>query len=110
MGLALDPVLTGTIKVELRQARGRRARSRRSTCEMPSLNLPWVGWTKGKGIPAKATFAMRTEKGITRLDDFYIEGEGFSAVGKLTLDKGGLLSADFVNISLNQDDSFSLKL
>lgn len=109
MGLALDPVLTGTIKVDLRQAEDG---VEKQTIDLRNavLNLPWVGWTKGKGIPAKATFAMRTEKGITRLDDFYIEGDGFSAVGKLTLDKSGLLSADFVNISLNQDDSFSLKL
>ncbi len=109
MGLALDPVLTGTIKVDLRQAEDG---VEKQTIDLRNavLSLPWVGWSKGKGIPAKATFAMRTDKGVTRLDDFYIEGDGFSAVGKLTLDKGGLLSADFVNISLNQGDSFSLKL
>ncbi len=109
MGLVLDPVLTGLIKVELKQMQDG---GEKQTIDLKdaTLNLPWVGWSKGKGIPAKATFAMRSAKGVTYLDDFYIEGEGFSAVGKLTLDKGGLLSADFVNISLNQDDSFSLKL
>jgi hypothetical protein len=109
MGLVLDPVLTGVIKVELKQMQDG---GEKQTIDLKdaTLNLPWVGWTKGKGIPAQATFLMKSAKGVTYLDDFYIEGEGFSAVGKLTLDKGGLLSADFVNISLNQNDSFSLKL
>jgi hypothetical protein len=102
-------VLTGVIKVELKQMQDG---GEKQTIDLKdaTLNLPWVGWTKGKGIPAKATFGMKSSKGVTYLDDFYIEGEGFSAVGKMTLDKGGLLSADFVNISLNRDDSFSFKL
>ncbi len=109
MGLVLDPVLSGSIKVDLKQLDGG-AEKQTVVLDEAQLSLPWVGWSKGKGIPAKATFAMKTDKGITRLDDFYIEGTGFSASGSLVLDKSGLKQADFVDISLNDGDSFSLKL
>ncbi len=109
MGLVLDPVLSGSIKVDLKQLNNG-AEKQTVVLDDALLSLPWVGWSKGKGIPAKATFAMKSDKGLTRLDDFYIEGTGFSASGSLVLDKSGLKLADFVDISLNEGDSFSLKL
>lgn len=109
MGLVLDPVVSGPIKVDLKQFRDG-AEKQTVVLDDALLSLPWVGWTKGKGIPAKATFSMKTDKGITKLDEFYIEGTGFTASGSLILDKSGLKQADFVDISLNDGDSFSLKL
>ena len=109
LGLVLDPVLSGTIKVDMKQFKDG---SDKQTVDLEDaeLGLPWVGWTKGRGIPANATFILRTVKGLKHLDDFYIEGTGFSASGKLVIDKNGLLRADFVDISLNDGDSFSLAL
>jgi hypothetical protein len=109
MGLVLDPVLTGTIGVDVTQKKDG-VEKQSVDLTRATLDLPWVGWTKGKGIPARATFVMRSDKGITELDDFYIEGTGFSAVGKLRIDKTGLLLADFVNISLNDGDAFAMRL
>jgi hypothetical protein len=109
MGLVLDPVLTGTIAVDVTQKKDG-VEKQSVDLTRATLDLPWVGWTKGKGIPARATFVMRNDKGITELEDFYIEGTGFSAVGKLRIDKTGLLLADFVNISLNDGDAFAMRL
>lgn len=109
LGLVLDPVLTGNIKVEMEQ---RQDGPQRQTVHLEDaeLLLPWIGWSKGKGVGGKATYTMRTDNGVTWLDDFYIDGPGFTAAGRIALDKGGLRHADFTDISLNEGDSFSLKL
>ena len=72
------------------------------------LNFPWIGWTKGKGIPAKASFSMRENKGTTRFEEFKLNGPGFSAQGAFVVDKTGLLQADMKNVKLNQIDDFDL--
>lgn len=109
MGFSLEPVVSGSVKIDLLQQDNG---PQKQTVDLgdAELKLPWIGWAKGKGIPATATFSMSTSKGVTKLDDFYIEGPGFSAAGRLVVDKGGLALADFANISLNQGDSFSLRL
>ncbi|MFZ1813040.1 MAG: DUF3971 domain-containing protein [Rhizobiaceae bacterium] len=109
MGLELAPVIRGTIKVAVEQG-GKNDGYQVMDLSAAQLALPWVGWTKGKGIPAKATFRLRTEKGISHLDDFYVEGPGFSAAGKLAFDKTGILTADFANVSLNEGDNLAVAL
>lgn len=109
MGFSLEPIVSGPVNIDLLQQDNG---PQRQTVDLADaeLKLPWIGWTKGKGIPATATFSLNSAKGVTKLDDFYIEGPGFSAAGRLVIDKGGLALADFANISLNEGDSFSLKL
>jgi hypothetical protein len=109
MGLSLEPVIDGPIDVSVEQID---ADTQAQTIDLgkAQLALPWIGWSKGKGIPAVASFRMTRTDSITELDDFYIEGEGFSAAGTLKFDNKGILSADFADISLNERDSFSLQL
>ncbi len=109
MGFSLEPIVSGPVNIDLLQQDNG---PQKQTVDLgdAELKLPWIGWVKGKGIPATATFSMSAAKGVTKLDDFYIEGPGFSAAGRLVIDKGGLALADFANISLNEGDSFSLKL
>jgi len=107
MGLKLAPIIAGTMKVRFEQ-QGKQGERHEVDLTDAELSLPWVGWTKGKGIAAKASFRMKADGQKTRLDDFYIEGPGFSAAGSIVFDKQGLLSADFANISLNQGDSLSI--
>lgn len=109
LGIVLDPVVKGVIKVQMEQQQNG-PQKQSVSLDDAELALPWVGWTKGKGVGGKATYSLRTEKGVTWLDDFYIEGPGFSAAGRIALDKGGLLLADFADITLNEADSFALKL
>lgn len=88
------------------------------------LILPWIGWSKGKGIKASATFTLtaksggppRTDDETARLpdnisvDDLVLKGDGFSARGKLRFDKGELVSADFSQVTLNRNDNFAVKV
>ncbi len=60
------------------------------------VQLPWIGWEKGAGVPAKATFALGTPvDGVTRLSDFDFSGDGFTIAGDVSLKDGGLSAARF---------------
>lgn len=72
------------------------------------LNVPWAGWSKGAGIPAKATFVMKTEGSTTTLSDFELDGKSFSVDGAVTLSSGSLSSAQFSSVKLNRDDNVSV--
>jgi hypothetical protein len=109
MGLALDNVIDGPIEVNVEQV-DQNTQKQTIDLQNAQITLPWIGWVKGKEIPATASFVMERNDKITELKDFYIEGEGFSAAGTLAFDPEGVLSADFTNISLNARDSFSLFL
>ena len=97
------------------------------------LILPWIGWSKGKGIKATATFELvPIETGATRqtanaqaeeearkglglpgaftIKDFDLKGEGFSAAGNLEMRNGQLIKADISRASLSRDDAFSVDL
>ncbi|MEC9342316.1 MAG: hypothetical protein VYD64_00585 [Pseudomonadota bacterium] len=109
MGLSLDPVITGDMQVRVRQGRDG-VEIHDIELDNAEINLPWIGWTKGKGIAANASFRIRNDGGVTRLDDFYLEGEGFSAVGSIAFDKSGLVMADFTNVTLNEGDLLSVQI
>jgi hypothetical protein len=109
MGLTLEPVVNGTVKVRVEQQPDK-PEVHKIDLTNATLSLPWVGWSKGKGIAANAVFRLETTNGVTRLNDFYLEGEGFSAAGSLAFDKKGVVSADFANVSLNQGDSIAVRI
>lgn len=74
------------------------------------LSLPWAGWSKGAGIPAKASFVMETADARTVLDDFALEGETFAVRGSLALRDGELEGARFHNVRLNRSDDFAIDI
>ena len=74
------------------------------------LSFPWVGWTKGAGIPGTARFVMKQDGERIELSDFELEGESFSAKGVILLDGGDLSEARFSNVSLNRGDEIAVKL
>ena len=44
------------------------------------VSLPWIGWSKGAGVPAKATFVLDKQDGVTRLSNFNFSGDGFAVL------------------------------
>jgi hypothetical protein len=76
-----------------------------------TLSVPWIGWTKGSGIRAKAQFEVSGE-GEQRTDirNFVLDGEGFGAKGNLALSGGSLTSADFSSVQLSPADNYSITL
>lgn len=75
-----------------------------------SLNLPWIGWSKGSGIGATAEFEVSGPADNTQLKNFRLKGDGFGASGSLTLSKGGLAAADFDSVKLSSLDDFALSI
>lgn len=75
-----------------------------------TINLPWLGWSKGPGISAKTSLELSTKSGLTTIDKFNLVGDGFGVQGKILVSKTGLTSADFDHVKLASLDDFSVSL
>ncbi len=75
-----------------------------------SISLPWIGWSKGAGIGAKATFSASTTDGVTQIDALKLDGDGFGAAGALVLDKSGLNSGEFSSVQLSKGDNYAISI
>jgi hypothetical protein len=73
-----------------------------------SLSLPWIGWSKGAGIAAKAEFTVKANDGVTEISDFRIAGDGFGTTGDLRVDDAGLVSARLNGVRLANGDDFAV--
>ncbi len=76
------------------------------------IDLSWLGWRKGAGVPAKATFDLtqsETDNGKFDINNLVVTGDGFGVKGDLAIAKGDFQSADFSDIRLNRNDRLSLK-
>ncbi|TIR45744.1 MAG: hypothetical protein E5X28_14285, partial [Mesorhizobium sp.] len=74
------------------------------------LDIPWAGWSKGAGIPAKVTFTMAKSGSTTTLSDFDLDGKSFSIDGDVTLVNGALSSARFSKVALNRGDDVAVSV
>lgn len=106
LGIDTGEVLTGPITVELSQTP--EGNVIKADLKQARLSFPWIGWAKGKGIPATATLVQSTSKGVTRISDLSVKGSGFSFLGDLLLDKGGLRQAKMSRLRLNKSDDLSV--
>ncbi len=108
----LDALLSGIVKVEVDDARSGAeadaARTIRADLQPATLSIPWVGWSKGAGVPAAVSFAMKAAGGRTELSDFSLRGESFAASGTVLLNDGGVERVRFPAMRLNRGDDFSL--
>ncbi len=78
--------------------------------EDATISLPWIGWSKGAGIDAKATFSVLTNEGVTEIDDLELDGDSFGAKGKLLVDKSGLSSGQFTSVQLAKGDNYAVRI
>ncbi|MCL6708377.1 DUF3971 domain-containing protein [Pseudomonas sp. R2.Fl] len=95
MAMTVTRVDEARQKVELDLARAR-------------LSVPWVGWTKGQGVAANATFEISDNDGTTRVTGLDLSGDGFGVSGDLVVGKDGLQSADFRQVRLSQGDDYAV--
>jgi len=105
----LSDIIDGTISVEL----NRIDKDRQSVSidlAKARLDLPWIGWSKGSGIGAKADFEISGPDDNLQIKSFALKGDGFGASGALTLSKGNLVKADFDTVKLSSLDDFAVSL
>lgn len=110
LGIAVAPVITGLIDVVMEQNEGRKAAQIFVDLKDAEISLPWIGWRKGEGIPAKASFRMTLANNTTKIHDLKMTGEGFYLNGDLVIDKKGIKSVDIPAVSLNEGDDLSLRI
>jgi len=109
LGIDTDGILTGPVAVSLGSQQGG-GTSISVDLRNAKLSFPWVGWSKGKGVGASATFVMYSKNGITELKNIKLRGSNFSAEGSLTVDKSGFRSARLKKIKLNKTDDFDVNV
>ncbi|MDR3492994.1 MAG: AsmA-like C-terminal domain-containing protein [Ancalomicrobiaceae bacterium] len=112
MGLDLSKVLTGPIQIAIVQSPGNE-KSRHFDIDLTParLTLAPFGWTKGAGVPAKASLDYIDDDKSARLENFTIESEGVQIKGRIDLDRDHKpASADFVRFALRKGDDAKLKL
>lgn len=107
-GIDLNPVVKGPIDVKIIQRDG--TEKYQIDFKNAEISMPWVGWSKGKGIGAKAEFSLKQKDGLYRLNDFKLKGSGFYSAGNLLMSKRGLISADIKQLKLNETDSIAVKV
>lgn len=105
----LSDLLSGTIKVDVEQL-DEGKRNIVADLTAARLDLPWVGWSKGPGIPAKVSFVMNRDGSNATLSDFNLSGKTFSIKGDVSFTDTSLSSANFNDVKLNRDDDVSVKI
>lgn len=105
----LDALLSGSIEVEVNESKGE-ARAIKASLESALLSIPWVGWSKGSGVPATVDFNMKTTGDRTEISNFRLSGDTFGASGTLSLSGGEVARIRFPSARLNRTDDFSFDM
>lgn len=105
----LSDLLSGTIKVAIDKS-GEDAQQVSADLTNARLDIPWAGWSKGAGIPAKVAFNMAKSGSTTTLSDFALDGKSFSIDGNVTLVNGALSAARFSKVALNRGDDVAISV
>lgn len=108
LGIDLSPVIEGPIKVAIVERSG--TQSYKIDFKDAVISMPWVGWSKGKGIPASSEFSLKASGNLFNLNDFKLIGTGFFAAGNLVMSKKGLISAKLSRLKLNDNDNIALNI
>ncbi len=76
-----------------------------------ALTVPWLGWTKGSGIGAKASFETVSGEGRDMtLHDFKLSGDSFGVRGDIQLSGGALTSASLSQVQLSPADNYAVSI
>jgi hypothetical protein len=76
-----------------------------------ALTVPWIGWTKGSGIGAKAEFEVVSgEAKALSINSFRLSGDSFGVRGEIQLADGALTQATFDRVQLSPADDYSVSV
>jgi hypothetical protein len=112
VGLDLGGLVEGAIGLSVSQPDPTQLRSRVEADLGPArLTLAPLGWTKGPGVPAKATFDLWDDDKGLHVDNLALDSEGLALRGNLLLDKDrNLVAADFTRFALRKGDAAKVKV
>ncbi len=73
--------------------------------------MPFLGWEKGGGVPAKLDVRIEQTARGTKFQDVLLSGEGFQAAGEFSVDKSGkLASLTMKDVKFKPGDNFDINL
>ncbi len=113
MGLDLSTFLSGSIQVAITQNPGGNEKARHIEADLTTarLTLSAFGWSKGTGVPAKATLDILDDDKGTHLENVSVESEGIQIKGRADLDKDRRpLLLDLAKFSLRKGDDAKVHL
>ncbi|MBT9372357.1 AsmA-like C-terminal region-containing protein [Rhizobium sp. CSW-27] len=105
----LSDVVDGPVVAEVTRLDGER-QGIKLDLTRANLSLPVIGWTKGAGIAATASFELIEKDKGADVHKLQLAGDGFGIRGDLRMDEAGLATADFSQMQLSPDDDFVLSL
>lgn len=105
----LDLILTGNTPLAIDRSEENQIRINTSLDDAV-FTLPWIGWTKGIGIPASLAFDFVEDGPRSALNNLAFSGDGFGARGRLEVDQSGLALARLEQVALNPGDNFSIRV
>lgn len=106
----LDTILGGSARVRLAETAEKGKRAVTADLRQSVIKLPWIGWSKGVGVPAEATFDIVQDGNRIAISNFRLSGESFAARGAIDLTDGNLVSARFNAARLHRDDDFTVAI
>ncbi|WP_158284798.1 DUF3971 domain-containing protein [Oricola cellulosilytica] len=106
----LEALVRGATPVAVASVEGSPAMAISADLTSAQLSLPWIGWMKGSGIGAKATFDLVRNGNDTHLENFSLDGDTFSADGDVRISPAGLQLARFGKVRLNEADDVSISI
>lgn len=106
----LDGLVAGTLVLKIDAAERSGVPSVTADLAKARLSLPWVGWSKGAGVPASVSFDLARDGDASRLSDFELKGESFAIAGDVELAGAALASAKFDTVRLNRGDAARVEI
>ena len=112
IGLDLGDMVHGAISLAVAQPSPQDPKRRvEADLTAARLVLSQFGWSKGPGVPAKATLDLVDDDKGVRLENLVIESEGLAIAGTVALDKERrIVSADFGRFALRKGDQAKLRV
>ncbi|MGH6926302.1 MAG: DUF3971 domain-containing protein [Propylenella sp.] len=90
MGIGFGQLVTGPVQAYLMNT-GELGQQVALDLKQTRINLPFLGWEKGPGVPATASFVMDKTAEGTQLSKFLLSGKGFEVRGDLSIGTDGRL-------------------
>lgn len=103
----LDEIIDGPMTLEIRRL-DEDSQAVSVDLRAATLTIPWVGWSKGQGIAAKASFELSKTGDQSQIEKFELDGDGFGAIGEMSVGSNGLVAANLSRVRLSPDDDLAL--
>ncbi len=110
LGFAFGNLLSGPVLASLTHS-GEPRQQIALDLKQTRISLPFLGWEKGPGVPATASFIMEKTDAGTEVSNFLLSGKGFEARGSMSLGADGRVkSMEFEKLALRSGDQMSVSV